>query len=42
MTKQKIPYPSLDTPVVLLHLDKLEANIKEMQQAADETGLEGW
>lgn len=34
ITKQNIPYPSLDTPVVLVDLDKLEANIKEIQQAA--------
>jgi D-serine deaminase-like pyridoxal phosphate-dependent protein len=28
------PYPQLDTPVVLLDMDKLEANIKEMSQLA--------
>lgn len=39
MAKQNIPYPSLNTPVVLLDLDKLEANIKEIQQAADEAGV---
>lgn len=36
MAKQSLPYPSLNTPVVLLDLDKLEANIREMQQAANE------
>lgn len=37
---ENIPYPSLDTPSVLLNLDKLEANIKELAQAAADTGVE--
>ena len=36
MPKQPVPYSSLDTPVVLVDMDKLETNIKEMQQIADE------
>jgi D-serine deaminase-like pyridoxal phosphate-dependent protein len=32
-------YPSLDTPCVLLDLDKLEANIKEMSTLAAEAGV---
>jgi D-serine deaminase-like pyridoxal phosphate-dependent protein len=32
-------YPSLDTPAVLIDLDKLEANIKEMCHAAAEAGI---
>ncbi len=34
MAKQNIPYPSLDTPAVLVDLDKLEANINEAQRLA--------
>lgn len=36
MTESKSLYPSLDTPCVLLDLDKLEANIKEMSHLAAE------
>jgi len=39
MAKQRIPYSSLDTPVVLLDMSKLEANIKDLQQAANEAGV---
>lgn len=39
MTKKTIPYPYLDTPVCLLDLNKLEANIKLIQQAANEAGV---
>ena len=39
MATYKILYPSLDTPCVLLDLDKLEANIKEMSHLASEAGV---
>lgn len=39
MPKQNIPYPSLDTPSVLVDLDKLEANIKEAQRLATAAGV---
>ncbi len=39
MTKQEVPYPSLDTPAVLVNMDKLEANIREMSQLAAEAGV---
>lgn len=39
MEKQTIAYPSLDTPAVLLDMDKLEANIREMSQIAAEAGI---
>ena len=39
MTEQKIPYPSLDTPAVLVDLNALEANIREMSQLAAEVGV---
>ena len=39
MPKQNIPYPSLDTPSVLVDLDKLEANIKEAQRLANAAGV---
>ena len=39
MTEQSIPYPSLDTPAVLVDMDKLEANIREMSQLAAEAGV---
>ena len=39
VTRQTIPYPSLDTPAVLLDMDKLEANIKEIAQAAADAGV---
>jgi len=35
----KIPYPDIDTPAVLLDLDKLEANIKEMSRLSAEAGV---
>lgn len=40
MTMKKVPYSSLDTPAVLIDMDKLEANIKEMAQAAADAGVE--
>jgi len=39
MTEQKMPYPSLDTPAVLVDLNTLETNIKEMSQLAAEAGV---
>jgi len=36
---QNIPFTSIDTPAVLLDLDKLEANIREMSRWAAEAGL---
>lgn len=39
MAKQSILYPSLDTPAVLLDLDKLEANVREMSQLAARAGV---
>ena len=39
MTEQKVPYPSLDTPAVLVDIDKLEANIYEMSQLAAEASI---
>ena len=39
MGKQKIPYPSVATPALLLDMDKLEANIKEMSQLAASAGV---
>ncbi len=39
MTEQKTPYPSLDTPAVLIDLNTLEANIKEMSKLAAEAGI---
>ena len=39
MIKQDIPYPQLDTPVALLNMDKLEANIAEMSRLAAEAGV---
>lgn len=36
---ERVPYPSLDTPAVLVDLVKLEANIKEMSQQAAEAGV---
>ena len=35
-----VRYPSLDTPAVLVDMDRLEANIGEMAQAAAEAGVE--
>lgn len=39
MVRVKVPYASLDTPAVLVDMDKLEANIKEMSQLAAEAGV---
>jgi len=39
MAEQKTPYPSLDTPAVLIDLNTLEANIKEMSKLAAEAGV---
>jgi D-serine deaminase-like pyridoxal phosphate-dependent protein len=35
----KVPYPELDTPAVLLDLDRLAANIKEMSDCAADAGV---
>ncbi|MEE9365570.1 MAG: alanine racemase, partial [Dehalococcoidales bacterium] len=39
MAEQKIRYPSLNTPAVLVDLDTLEANISGMSRRAAEAGL---
>jgi D-serine deaminase-like pyridoxal phosphate-dependent protein len=39
MAQQKTPYSCLDTPALLLDLNKLEANIKEMQRFANKAGV---
>lgn len=39
MSPKKVPYASLDTPAVLIDMDKLESNISEMLQAASEAGV---
>ncbi len=39
MLIQKIPYSTLDTPNVLVDMDKLETNIREMSQLATEAGV---
>ena len=39
MKEAKIPYSSLDTPAILVDMDKLEANIKEMAQLAKQAGV---
>lgn len=39
MSAQKVPYSSIDTPAVLLDLDQLEANIKEMARLAADAGV---
>ena len=39
MPIEKVLYPSLDTPTVLVDLAKLEANIMEMTELATEAGL---
>ena len=39
MTQKSIPFPSLDTPAVLVDMDKLEANIQEMSQLAADAGV---
>ena len=40
MTKCDILLPSLDTPAVLVDMDKLEANIREMTHLAAEAGVQ--
>ena len=40
MSEQEVRYSYLDTPAVLVDIDKLEANIGEMAQAAAEAGVE--
>lgn len=37
--KKDIQFPSLDTPAVLLDMDKLEANIGEMSRLAAGAGV---
>ena len=39
MLQKRVMYPSVDTPVVLVDLDKMEANIKEMAQVAAAAGV---
>jgi len=39
MSKNKIPYPTIDTPSLLLDLNKLEANINRMSSLAKEAGV---
>ncbi len=39
MSEQKLPYPTLNTPAVLVDLDTLEANISRISQLAKEAGL---
>ena len=39
MAQPNILYPSLDTPAVLVDLDRLEANINEAQSLADSIGV---
>lgn len=39
MAKQSILFPSLDTPAVLVDLDKLEINIREMSRVTAEAGV---
>jgi D-serine deaminase-like pyridoxal phosphate-dependent protein len=39
MIEKTIPYHSIDTPALLLDMDKLEENIKEMSQLAAEAGV---
>ena len=39
MTRQKIPFPSLDTPAILVDLDKLESNINAMARMTAEAGI---
>ena len=37
--KQSVPFPTLDTPAVLVDMDKLEANINWGQRLADSAGV---
>lgn len=39
MRQSNVSFPSLETPVILVDMDKLEANIKEMAQLAAEAGV---
>jgi len=39
MKGQKITYPSLETPAVLVNMDRLEANIKEMSELVANAGV---
>lgn len=39
MSGRSLPYPDLDTPCLLIHLDVLERNIAEMQRVADAAGV---
>jgi D-serine deaminase-like pyridoxal phosphate-dependent protein len=39
MAEHQMPYPSLNTPAVLVDLDQLEVNIKEMSRLAAGAGL---
>ncbi|MFC1976965.1 alanine racemase [Chloroflexota bacterium] len=39
MARQEVPYPSLDTPAVLVDLNSLEANIEEMSRLSAEAGI---
>ena len=38
--KQRVLYSSLDTPAVLIDLDKLEANIRTMSQLVADAGVQ--
>lgn len=40
MKNKAIPFPALDTPAILVDLDRLEANIQAMAAMAAEAGLE--
>jgi len=37
--KLSIPYPELDTPAIIVDMDKLEANINDAQNLADSAGV---
>jgi len=37
--EQNVPYPSLDTPAILVDMDKLEANINRMAHMTSEAGF---
>jgi D-serine deaminase-like pyridoxal phosphate-dependent protein len=39
MAPKNVPYSSLDTPAVLIDMEKLESNIKQILQAAAEAGV---
>ena len=39
MSPTNVPYATLDTPAVLIDMDKMESNIKEMLHAASEAGV---